>query len=78
MVPRGGGGGEDSGENVGGQREVFEGVEGDVSVVHHGEDQRDVSALKRQRLQGSQVGHRAAKADTHRQGGGGTHEGNIF
>lgn len=50
-----------SGEHVGGQLEVFEGVEGDVSVVHHGKDHWDISALEGQQLDGSQVRHRAVE-----------------
>lgn len=55
-----------SGENVGGQLKVFERVEGNVSVVDDGKDHRDVSALKGQLLDGSQVGNRAVEtAHTH-------------
>lgn len=46
-----------SGEHVGGQLEVFEGVEGDVSVVHHSKDHWDISALEGQLLDGAQVRH---------------------
>lgn len=49
------------GVHIGGQLEVFEGVEGDVSVVHHSKDHRDVSALEGQQLDSSQVRHRAVE-----------------
>lgn len=44
------------------QLEVFKGVEGDVSVVHHGNDHGDVSALERQQLDGAQVGNGTVEA----------------
>lgn len=50
-----------SGEHVGGQLEVFEGVEGDVSVIHHSKDHWDISALEGQQLDGSQVRHGAVE-----------------
>lgn len=53
-----------SGENIGGQLEAFEGVEGDVPVVHHAKDHRHAGALERQQLDGSQVGHRAGETET--------------
>ena len=53
-----------SGEHVSGQLEVFEGVEGDVSAVHHSKHHQDVSTLEGQLLDGSQVGHRAVEAET--------------
>lgn len=43
--------------NVDWQLEVFKGVEGDVSMVHHGNDHGDVAALERQQLESSQVGN---------------------
>lgn len=46
-----------SGVHVNWQLEVFKGVEGDVSVVHHSNDHGDISALERQQLDGSQVGN---------------------
>lgn len=57
-----------SGEHISGQLEVFEGVEGNVSVVHHSKHHGDVSTLEGQQLDGSQVGHRAVKTET-QQGG---------
>lgn len=57
-----------SGVHVSGQLEVFEGVEGDVSVVHHSKDHGDVSTLEGQQLDSSQVGHRAVETET-QQGG---------
>ena len=53
-----------SGEHISGQLEVFEGVEGDVSMVHHSKHHRDVSTLGGQQLDGSQVWHRAVKTET--------------
>lgn len=46
-----------SGVHVDRQLEVFKGVEGDVSIVHHGNDHRDISALERQQLDSVQVGN---------------------
>lgn len=48
--------------HISGQLEVFEGVEGDVSVVHHSKDHWDVSTLEGQQLESSQVRHRAVEA----------------
>lgn len=56
------------GKHIGGQLEVFKGVEGDVSVVHHSKDHRDVSALEGQQLDSLQVRHRAVETGA-RQGG---------
>lgn len=56
------------GKHVGGQLEVFKGVEGDVPVVHHGKDHRDVSALEGQQLDSPQVGDRAVETGTRRGG----------
>lgn len=56
------------GVHIGGQLEVFEGVEGDVSVVHHSKDHRDVSALEGQQLDSSQVRHRAVETGTQQRG----------
>ncbi len=56
------------GVHISGQLEVFEGVEGDVSVVHHSEDHWDVSTLEGQQLDSSQVRHRAIETET-QQGG---------
>ncbi|TNN32174.1 hypothetical protein EYF80_057669 [Liparis tanakae] len=53
-----------SGENIGGQLEASEGVEGDVPVVDHAEHHRHAGALERQLLDGSQVRHRAGEAET--------------
>lgn len=55
--------------NVLGQLEVLEGVKGDVSVVHHGEDDGDVSALGGQLLDDPQVRHRAVEAEEQQRGG---------
>lgn len=52
-----------SGEHVSGQVEVFKGVEGDVSVVDHGQHHRDVSTLVGQELDGSQVGDGAVETE---------------
>lgn len=53
-----------SGVHISGQLEVFEGVEGDVSVVHYSKDHWDVSTLEAQQLDGSQVRHRAIETET--------------
>lgn len=53
--------GQRSGVDVCGQLEVLEGVEGDVTTVHHSEDHRDVAALEGQQLDGSQVGNGAVE-----------------
>lgn len=52
-----------SGEHVSGQLEVFESVEGDVSVVHHSKHHGNVSTLDSQQFDSSQVWHRSAKAE---------------
>lgn len=57
-----------SGKHVGGQLEVLKGVEGDVPVVHHGEDHRHVSALVGQQLDRPQVRNRAVETGTRRGG----------
>lgn len=55
-----------SGVHISGQLEVFEGVEGDVSIVHHSKDHWDVSTLEGQLLDGSQVRYGAIEtAHTH-------------
>lgn len=50
-----------SGENVSRQLEVFESVEGDVSVVDRGEHHRGVRTPSRQLLQRSEVRDRAVE-----------------
>lgn len=50
-------------EHVSGQVEVFKGIEGDVSVVDHGQHHRDVSTLVGQELDGSQVGDGAVETE---------------
>lgn len=56
------------GKHIGGQLEVFKGVEGDVSVVHHSKDHRDVSALEGQQLDSPQVRHRAVETGARQRG----------
>lgn len=53
--------------DVCGQLEVFKGVEGDVSVVHHGEDHRNVPATEGQQLDGPQVGNGAVETGSEAQ-----------
>lgn len=50
--------------HISGQPEVFEGVEGDVSMVHHRYDYRDISALESQKLYSLQIRHGVVKTGT--------------
>ncbi len=50
--------------NISGQLKVFEGVEGNVSMVHNSKHHRDFSTLEGKQLDGSQVRYRAVKTET--------------
>lgn len=45
-----------------GQREVPEAVEGDVTMIHHSKDQRDIPTLVRQPLEAAEVWDRLIKS----------------
>lgn len=60
--------------HVGGQLEVFEGIKGDVSVVHNSKHHLDVSTLESQQLDSLQVGDGTVETGT-QQGG---NQANVF
>lgn len=53
--------------HISGQLEVFEGVKGDVTGVHHGKDYLDVTTLEAKLLDGCQVWNRPGEAGTKHQ-----------
>lgn len=56
------------GVNISRELEVFERVEGYVSIVHHSYDHWDISTLIGQQLDGSQVGHGIMETGTQQRG----------